>query len=105
MNNFVGLDTSNSINVILNANTENSSSHNTSNIPQTVNCLSLNTVICTLDTVPWYIIWQTGAIVDTATHKENAAVRSSAKPTPHSTILLSSTNIHQLRLHLNLPNS
>jgi len=40
---------------------------------------------------------------DTLRH---AAVWSSAKPTPHSTILRSPTNVHvhQLRLHLTLPN-
>jgi len=39
---------------------------------------------------------------DTLRH---AAVWSSAKPTPHSTILRSHTNVHQLRLRLTLPNS
>jgi len=69
-----------------------------------VNCLSLNTVICKHNTVSCYTIWQTGAIVDTATHR-HAAVRSSAEPTPHTTILRSPTNIyaHQLRLRLTLP--
>jgi len=37
-------------------------------IPQTTNCLSLNIVRCRYDTVPWYVTYQTGAIVDTATH-------------------------------------
>ena len=75
MNNSIWLDTPNSKYYALRTKHsvqhelgKNSSSHNTSNIPQTVNCLSLNTVICTLDTVSWYIIWQTGTIVDTATH-------------------------------------
>jgi len=36
---------------------------------------------------------------DTLRH---AAVWSSAKPTPHSTILRSLTNVHQLRLHLHI---
>jgi len=59
------------LNIVYNMNSEKTLVHTIQTIiPQTANCLSLNTVICRprYDTVPLYVIWQTGAIVDTATH-------------------------------------
>ena len=90
MNNFVGLDTPNSkimpyaLNIVYIMNSEKTLVHTIQTIiPQTANCLSLNTVICRYDTVPWYVIWQSSI----RRHTRHAAVWLSAKPTLHSTVI------------------
>jgi len=94
------------INIISNVNSENSSSHNSLQSTYTDGELSI-TEHSHMQTRHSFLVYN---VADRSNHRygvtlRHAAVWSSAKPTPHTTILRSPTNVHQLRLRLNLPNS
>ena len=59
-----------------------------------MNCLSLNTVICKHGTVSCYTIWQTRAIVDTATHKKRSSSVVSRANTSHDNTAVTHEHPH-----------